>query len=140
MTQCCYETHREDPRNFPKIDVVATSLLLRGNMKGISTQNPNAGGRVPLRYRHMMMQDGLVQSMVLCSLFHLITLSPSRTVDLRLLFQNSLILVFGFLYPKLFLIMLGKYNCTRFRGTGYPTLIRIPALEYTVIHTFCDPL
>ena len=44
MTQCCYKTHREDSRNFPKIDAVATSQLLRGNTKGISNQYPNATG------------------------------------------------------------------------------------------------
>ena len=44
MTQCCYKTHREDPRNFPKIDAVATFQLLRGNTKEISNQYPNARG------------------------------------------------------------------------------------------------
>ena len=41
MTKSCYKTHREDPRNFPKIDAVATSQLLRGNTKRISNQYPN---------------------------------------------------------------------------------------------------
>ena len=44
MKQCCYKTHREDPCNFPKIDAVATSQLLRGNTEGISNQYPNATG------------------------------------------------------------------------------------------------
>ena len=44
MTQCCYKTHREDLRNFPKIDDVAIFQLLRGNTKGIFNQYPNASG------------------------------------------------------------------------------------------------
>ena len=44
MTQCCYRTHRENSSNFPKIDAVAISQLLRGNSKGISNQYSNATG------------------------------------------------------------------------------------------------
>ena len=42
MTQCCYKTHREDPRNFPKIGAVSTSQRLRGHTKGISNKYLNA--------------------------------------------------------------------------------------------------
>ena len=49
MTQCCYKTHREDLKTFPKIDAVSTSQLLRGNTKGISNQYPNAT-RVSILY------------------------------------------------------------------------------------------
>ena len=44
MTQCYYKTHGKDPRNFPKIDAVATFQLLRGNTKGIFNQYPSATG------------------------------------------------------------------------------------------------
>ena len=41
MTQCCYKTHKKDPENFPKIDAVSTSQLLRGNTKGTFNQYCN---------------------------------------------------------------------------------------------------
>ena len=50
MTQCCYKTHRKDPRNCPKIDAVATSQLLRGNTKRISNRYPNDTGDMTRRY------------------------------------------------------------------------------------------
>ena len=42
MTQCCYKTHRENPKNLPKIDAVSTFQLLRGNTKGTLNKYPFA--------------------------------------------------------------------------------------------------